>query len=78
MLNSKPKNDSEISHLHIFCEKQIEFRVLTPSPQWCWKSFLQDGITEYPIIGFASVIKSQADRPPTVKVFSKKNILPSE
>ena len=35
-------------------------------------------ITEYPIIGFASVIKSQADRPPTVKVFSKKNILSSE
>jgi len=64
------KNKIPSHHIHIFREGLLEFRVFTPSEKWCWKTFLQDGITEYPILGFISIIKNNHNRPPTIKLFT--------
>ena len=63
------KNKILSHHIHIFREGLLEYRVCTPSEKWCWKTFLQDGISEYPILGFVSVIKNKKNRPPIVKLF---------
>ena len=58
-------------HMHVYRDNLVEFRVITPSPDWCWKTFFSDGISEHPVICFTSIIKKTVTSPPVVKVFSK-------
>ena len=58
-------------HLHVYRDRLVEFRVISPSPYWCWKSFLVEGILEHPVICFTSIIKKTQTSQPVVKVFSK-------
>jgi hypothetical protein len=76
MSNSHPFNQqTSTHHVHIFYEGLLEYRVYTSSEKWCWKTFLQDGITEHRIFGFVSIIKSASGRPPIIKLYTSKAII---
>ena len=76
MSNSYPFNQqTPAHHIHIFREGLLEYRVCTPSEKWCWKTFLQDGITEHRIFGFVSIIKSASGRPPIIKLYTSKAMI---
>ena len=64
-----------INHIHIFREGLTEFAVCTPSDEWCWKTFLDCGITEYPIVEFIAIYKSNCGRPPTIKLYTKQELV---
>ena len=68
------ENNNPINHIHIFREGLTEFAVCTPSDKWCWKTFLDCGITEYPILEFIVIYKSNCGRPPTVKLYTKQEL----
>ena len=69
------KNKIPSHHIHIFRERLLEYRVCTPSEKWCWKTFLQDGITEHRIFGFVSIMKSSSGHPPTIKLFTNQALV---
>jgi hypothetical protein len=76
MSNSHPfKQHTPAHHIHIFREGLLEYRVCTSAEKWCWKTFLQDGITEHRIFGFVSIIKSASGRPPIIKLYTSKAII---
>ena len=52
------ENNYPNNHIHVFREGLTEFAVCTPSDKWCWKTFLDCGITEYPILRFIAIYKS--------------------
>ena len=70
-----PPNEIPSHHIHIFREGLLEYRVCTPSEKWCWKTFLQFGISEHSILGFVSIIKSNCGRPPTIKLFTSQSLV---
>lgn len=61
-------------HLHVYREELIEFRVITRSSEWCWQTFLIDGITPHPIICFISIINKISENEPVVRIFSPQKI----
>ncbi len=61
-------------HLHVYREGLIEFRVVTRSSEWCWHTFLIDGITPHPIICFISIINKISKNEPVVRIFSPQKI----
>ena len=69
------ENNYPINHIHIFREGLTEFAVCTPSDKWCWKTFLDCGITEYPILKFIAIYKSNCGRPPTIKLYTKQELV---
>jgi hypothetical protein len=73
MSHSYPfKQQNSQHHVHIFREDLVEYRVSTPSETWNWQTFLQDGITEHPILGFVSIIRSNCGSPAIIKLFTSK------
>ena len=69
------ENNYPNNHIHIFREGLTEFAVCTPSEKWCWKTFLDCGITEYPILKFIAIYKSNCGRPPTIKLYTKQELV---
>ena len=73
-INIFSKNNNSSNHIHIFREGRTEFGVCTPSQKWCWKTFLKDGITEYPILEFIAIYKNKCGRPATIKFYTKQEL----